>query len=545
MLQEKRSLSNLRRLKVHNLAPFAEEVQKELIEVASVTDGPLGVSMGVIEMTVTLHVVFNSPREGAGAALSDVSVPLEIAKNRILCNDANIALLSRDTLSEECLKVADVLSAAGFSTTVANASFAKPLDTDLVLKLASHHAALITIEEGSIGSLGSYVSKALLDHGGLVGSVEVRSIILPDAVSPQNIPVAMYADAKFDATAIIKKVVEALRNHQLHKFAARLAPRPPARAPMKVILAQPRGFCAGVVRAIETVERALQKSNAPVYVRHEIVHNAHVVDRLKAKGAHFVEELSDIPDDAVTIFSAHGVPRSVELAAAERKMVVHDATCPLVTKVHNESRRYIAQGRTLILIGHAGHPEVIGTLGQVGASVSLVQTEQDVEKLTIPIDTPVAYVTQTTLSVDDTKGIIAALQRRFADMTGPATRDICYATQNRQMAVRKLSEQVDVMLIVGAKNSSNSNRLYEISLGMGVDSHLIADAGALRVEWFEGVHAVGITAGASAPEELVQGVVTWLKTLGPVDISSLNGLEEKIDFRLPSEPNGVSIRQSN
>ena len=231
---------------------------------------------------------------------------------------------------------------------------------------------------------------------------------------------------------------------------------------MKVILAQPRGFCAGVVRAIEIVERALQKYGPPVYVRHEIVHNKHVVESLKAKGAHFVEDLSEVPPNAVTIFSAHGVAKSVEEEAAARALPVLNATCPLVTKVHNQGKRYVAQGRRLILIGHAGHPEVEGTMGQISEPVTLVQTERDVDALAIHPDTPVAYVTQTTLSVDDTRGIIAALHRRFTDIIGPETRDICYATQNRQTAVRELSKLVDVILVVGAKNSSNSNRLREI-----------------------------------------------------------------------------------
>jgi (E)-4-hydroxy-3-methyl-but-2-enyl pyrophosphate reductase (IPP and DMAPP forming) len=227
---------------------------------------------------------------------------------------------------------------------------------------------------------------------------------------------------------------------------------------MKVILAQPRGFCAGVVRAIEIVERALGNYGPPVYVRHEIVHNKFVVDSLKAKGAIFVEELSEVPQGAVTIFSAHGVAKSVVNEAAGRQLPVLDATCPLVTKVHNQGKRYVAQGRVLILVGHAGHPEVEGTLGQIDGPVVLVQNEKDVEALDISTDTPVAYVTQTTLSVDDTRGIIAALERRYRNIVGPETRDICYATQNRQSAVRELSHHVDVILVVGAKNSSNSNR---------------------------------------------------------------------------------------
>ena len=305
--------------------------------------------------------------------------------------------------------------------------------------------------------------------------------------------------------------------------------------PMQIILAQPRGFCAGVVRAIEIVERALKKYGAPVYVRHEIVHNKHVVDSLKAKGARFVESLSEIPDNAVTIFSAHGVARRVEDEASARALPVLDATCPLVTKVHNQGRRYVEQGRTLVLIGHAGHAEVEGTMGQISAPVFLVQTEQDVETLDIPPSTPVAYVTQTTLSVDDTKGIIAALERRFSNLIGPDIRDICYATQNRQTAVRELSALVDVLLVVGAKNSSNSTRLREIGTETGVPSYLIADSSELQLEWVKAARVVGITAGASAPEVLVDGVIDALGCLGPVEVSTLAGRQETAEFRLPEE----------
>lgn len=305
--------------------------------------------------------------------------------------------------------------------------------------------------------------------------------------------------------------------------------------PMRIILAQPRGFCAGVVRAIETVERALKKYGAPVYVRHEIVHNKHVVDSLKAKGARFVESLSEIPENAVTIFSAHGVARQVEEDAAARALPVLDATCPLVTKVHNQGRRYAEQGRTLILIGHAGHAEVEGTMGQISAPVFLVQTEQEVENLQIAPDVPVAYVTQTTLSVDDTRGIIAALQRRFSNLVGPDIRDICYATQNRQTAVRELSTLVDVILIVGAKNSSNSNRLCEIGTETGTPSYLIADSSELQLDWIDGAQVVGITAGASAPEILVDGVIDALGRLGPVEVSTLAGRQENVEFQLPAE----------
>ena len=304
---------------------------------------------------------------------------------------------------------------------------------------------------------------------------------------------------------------------------------------LKIILAQPRGFCAGVVRAIEIVERALTKYGPPVYVRHEIVHNKHVVESLKAKGARFVEDVSEIPDNAVTIFSAHGVSPSVEHEAAGRNLPVIDATCPLVTKVHNQGKRYVGQGRTVILIGHAGHPEVEGTMGQISAPVILVQTVAEAEKLTLAADTPVAYVTQTTLSVDDTREIIAALSRRFTDIVGPDTRDICYATQNRQSAVRDMCKLADVILVVGATNSSNSNRLREIGTEAGIPSYLIANGSELDPTWLEGAQIVGITAGASAPEVLVDDVIETLKRLGPVDVSTLPGREENIEFRLPAE----------
>lgn len=247
------------------------------------------------------------------------------------------------------------------------------------------------------------------------------------------------------------------------------------RRPLQIYLAQPRGFCAGVVRAIEIVERALEKYGRPVYVRHEIVHNKYVVESLKAKGAIFVEDLSEVPPRAVTVFSAHGVARSVEEEAAARGLPVLNATCPLVTKVHNQGKRYMSKGRTLVLIGHAGHPEVEGTMGQVPGPVHLVQNVADVAALPLPSDTPVAYITQTTLSVDDTKDIISALQARFTDLQGPDIRDICYATQNRQSAVWDLSKLVDVILVVGAANSSNSNRLREIGTEAGVASYLVAD----------------------------------------------------------------------
>ena len=308
---------------------------------------------------------------------------------------------------------------------------------------------------------------------------------------------------------------------------------------MEVFLAQPRGFCAGVVRAIEIVERALEKYGPPVYVRHEIVHNKYVVESLKNKGAIFVEDLSEVPADAVTVFSAHGVARSVEEEAAARGLPVLNATCPLVTKVHNQGKRYISKGRHLILIGHAGHPEVEGTMGQIPSPVLLVQDTDDVAALTLPADTPVAYITQTTLSVDDTKDIIAALQARFTDIQGPDIRDICYATQNRQSAVRDLSKLVDVILVVGAANSSNSNRLREIGTEVGVASYLIADGRELNPDWLKDAKAVGITAGASAPEVLVDDVIEALRRIGPVKVSVLPGREENIEFRLPAELTAV------
>jgi len=304
---------------------------------------------------------------------------------------------------------------------------------------------------------------------------------------------------------------------------------------MRVILAQPRGFCAGVVRAIDIVERALEKYKAPIYVRHEIVHNKHVVDNLKAKGAIFVEELTEVPDGAHTVFSAHGVSRSVVQAAEARGLPVLDATCPLVSKVHTQAKRYVRHGRTMILIGHAGHPEVEGTIGQIDTPTHLISTVEEVAALELPADMPLAYVTQTTLSVDDTKAVIAALRARFTDIVGPDTTDICYATQHRQTAVRDLCSMADVILVVGAKNSSNSNRLCEIGLEQGIPSYLIADASALDPAWVEGKEAVGLTAGASAPEELIQEVIEALRRLGPVTVEPMDGVKEDIEFRLPAE----------
>jgi 4-hydroxy-3-methylbut-2-enyl diphosphate reductase len=301
------------------------------------------------------------------------------------------------------------------------------------------------------------------------------------------------------------------------------------------MLAQPRGFCAGVIRAIDIVEQALARFGAPVYVRHEIVHNRHVVESLRAKGARFVEHLDEVPAGSITVFSAHGVARAVEEEAATRGLRVLDATCPLVAKVHGQGKRYAAQGRVVILIGHAGHPEVEGTMGRVPGPVLLVQDERDVDALALDPATPVAYVTQTTLSVDDTRSVIAALSRRFRDIVGPDIHDICYATQNRQSAVRELARLADVILVVGAQNSSNSNRLREIGLESGVPSYLIADGSEVDPASVRDARTVGVTAGASAPETLVLGVVDALGRLGPIEVTTLPGIEENVEFRLPPE----------
>jgi 4-hydroxy-3-methylbut-2-enyl diphosphate reductase len=304
---------------------------------------------------------------------------------------------------------------------------------------------------------------------------------------------------------------------------------------LKVILAQPRGFCAGVIRAIEIVERAIAKFGPPIYVRHEIVHNRHVVEALEKKGVRFVEDLSEVPDGAVTIFSAHGVSRAVVAEARARLLPILDATCPLVSKVHHQTRRYADQGRALVLVGHAGHPEVEGTLGQVDGEIYLVQDEADVARLPLQPDTPMAYVTQTTLSVDDTSAIVRSLTRRFSDVIGPETRDICYATQNRQAAVRDLARLVDLILVVGSRNSSNSNRLREIGEAACVPSHLVADGSEVDPVWLDGVKAVGLTAGASAPEKLVEDVIRAFRQVAPVEVSTLSGIQENVTFRLPAE----------
>ncbi len=302
-----------------------------------------------------------------------------------------------------------------------------------------------------------------------------------------------------------------------------------------VLLASPRGFCAGVERAIEIVERAIELYGPPVYVRHEIVHNKHVVESLREKGAIFVEEVDDIPKGAHAIFSAHGVSASVVEAAADRGLEVIDATCPLVSKVHKEGQNHVGKGRQVILIGHAGHPEVEGTQGQIPGGVLLVTDPVDVAKLRVDDPDQLAYVTQTTLSVDDTRDVITALRKRFPNIVGPDVKDICYATQNRQDAVRELAPKVELLLVVGAHYSSNSNRLRDLGAAMGIESHLIASADDMKPSWLVGVETVGISAGASAPEELVQGVITRLSNFGEVKVSALSEVEENITFKLPRE----------
>lgn len=308
---------------------------------------------------------------------------------------------------------------------------------------------------------------------------------------------------------------------------------------MKILLAQPRGFCAGVERAIDIVERALIKYGPPVYVRHEIVHNKRVVEDLRAKGAVFVDELDEVPAGAITIFSAHGVAKVVQKDADDRGLEVIDATCPLVAKVHMEGQRYAGNGHEVILIGHHGHPEVIGTLGQIDGPAHLVGSVTEVSQLAVADPSKLAYVTQTTLSVDDTRDIIAALKQRYPAIKGPDVRDICYATQNRQEAVRHLVERCDVLLVVGAQNSSNSNRLREIGAEMNIPSYLIDDATCLDPAWLDGKTVIGITAGASAPEELVRELIARLRELGAEGVEMLDGLIENVQFKLPSQVRNV------
>jgi 4-hydroxy-3-methylbut-2-enyl diphosphate reductase len=302
---------------------------------------------------------------------------------------------------------------------------------------------------------------------------------------------------------------------------------------MDVLLANPRGFCAGVDRAIAIVEQALTRYGAPIYVRHEVVHNRFVVDDLKAKGAVFVEELDQVPSGSTVVFSAHGVPRSVREEADARGLRVFDATCPLVTKVHAEVEKMRAQGKEIVMIGHAGHPEVEGTMGQCDGGIYLVESVADAERLNVGSVDALAYVTQTTLSVDDAAAIVAALKRRLPRIVGPKKDDICYATQNRQDAVKFMARQADVVIVVGSPNSSNSNRLREVAAKRGVDSYMIDRADQLRPEWLAGKRSVGVTAGASAPEVLVREVLDRLAELGARDVRELDGVAERIVFPMP------------
>ncbi len=312
-----------------------------------------------------------------------------------------------------------------------------------------------------------------------------------------------------------------------------MTPAKPPLPPLKVLLASPRGFCAGVERAIEIVKRSIEKHGAPVYVRHQIVHNRHVVEELEAIGAVFVKSLDTVPDGKVVIFSAHGVGADVEEKAQARNLPYIDAACPLVVKVHRQGQRATDAGREVILIGHKGHPEVSGTLGRIPGKTHLVATVEDVEALAVSDPEKLTYLTQTTLSVDDTRDIIAALQARYPAIEGPDLNDICYATQNRQQAVHTLVERADLLLVVGAKNSSNSNRLCEIGTTAGVPSYLIDDRTALDGAWFEGVTTVGLTAGASAPEALVEGVIEHLSQWGNVTTETIDGVKEDMHFNLP------------
>jgi 4-hydroxy-3-methylbut-2-enyl diphosphate reductase len=311
---------------------------------------------------------------------------------------------------------------------------------------------------------------------------------------------------------------------------------------MELLLANPRGFCAGVDRAIEIVERALALHGAPIYVRHEVVHNKFVVEGLKAKGAIFIENLADVPPGSILIFSAHGVPQSVRREAEARGLTVFDATCPLVTKVHIEVSRMRQQGKEIVMIGHKGHPEVEGTMGQSDNGMYLVESPEDVQKLQVKDEQNLSYVTQTTLSVDDASAIIAALKARFPLITGPRKDDICYATQNRQDSVKLLAQQCDLVIVVGSPNSSNSNRLREVARNLNVPAYLVDNASELKLEWLEGKQRVGITAGASAPEVLVQQVIARLQELGADGVREADGIQENVVFPLPKALNEINPR---
>ncbi|MFL6068904.1 MAG: 4-hydroxy-3-methylbut-2-enyl diphosphate reductase [Gaiellaceae bacterium] len=303
----------------------------------------------------------------------------------------------------------------------------------------------------------------------------------------------------------------------------------------RVLLASPRGFCAGVERAVETVELALEHYSEPVYVRHQIVHNAHVVRDLEARGAVFVENEVEAPEGATIVFSAHGVAPAVLARSAARGLNTIDATCPLVTKVHVQARRYAAEGYTVVLVGHAGHEEVVGTMGEAPESIVLVESVQDVERLERSPDEKLAYITQTTLSVDETREIITALRRRFPDIRGPQREDICYATSNRQWAVKEMLEHVDALLVIGSKNSSNSTRLVEVARAAGVPAYLIDDESDIEAAWFDEVEVVGLTSGASAPERLVESVCSWFRARGVEEIEPYQMVDEDVTFRLPVE----------
>jgi 4-hydroxy-3-methylbut-2-enyl diphosphate reductase len=305
--------------------------------------------------------------------------------------------------------------------------------------------------------------------------------------------------------------------------------------PEKLLLATPRGYCAGVDRAVQTVERALELYGPPIYVRKEIVHNKHVVDQLRERGAIFVESETEVPEGSTVVFSAHGVAPSVHQGALERHLAKIDATCPLVTKVHVEARRFAAQGYTIVLVGHHGHEEVEGTMGEAPERIVLVESVEDVDELEIEDPEKVAFITQTTLSVDETREVIQRLRERFPAVVGPRTDDICYATTNRQAAVKELAGRCDLVLVIGSRNSSNSNRLVEVARECGVDSHLIDYERELREEWLEGKRVVGITSGASAPEELVQRLVAYFQDRGPVEVEELHVVPEDVRFMLPKE----------
>ena len=307
----------------------------------------------------------------------------------------------------------------------------------------------------------------------------------------------------------------------------------------EILLAQPRGFCAGVDRAIEIVERAIAQFGAPIYVRHEIVHNRYVVDELSAKGAIFVEDLAEVPPGSHLVFSAHGVSRAVKVEADERGLSVFDATCPLVTKVHVEVAKMRAEGMEIVMIGHHGHPEVEGTMGQSDDGMYLIETIEDIEQLQVRDPNRLAYVTQTTLSVDDTAGIIDALKRRFPNVAEPKKSDICYATTNRQQAVKFMAPQVDLLIVVGSPSSSNSSRLREVAEKNGVESYMVDDASQIDAAWTEGKTRIGVTAGASAPEVLVQQVITRLRAMGVTSVRELDGVQEHVTFPLPK---GLSAR---